>query len=60
MIRSLPRSHPRGGPEKAIEALVRHLDAFYTDPEGWLELASLYEELHMCVTDLVRGRGLDE
>ncbi|PWN48966.1 TPR-like protein [Violaceomyces palustris] len=47
VIRSLPRSHPKGGPEKAIDALVKHLDTFYNDPEGWQELAEIYAELGM-------------
>lgn len=33
-----------GGITKAIEALIVHLDVFYSDPEGWQELASLYCE----------------
>lgn len=35
---------PNGGLSKAIEALVIHLDVFYSDPEGWQELATLYTE----------------
>jgi len=27
---------------KAVEDLARYLDTFYTDVEGWLELADLY------------------
>ncbi|EPQ29725.1 uncharacterized protein PFL1_02945 [Pseudozyma flocculosa PF-1] len=44
-LRALPTSHPRGGPQKAIEALNKHLDTFYQDPEGWQELAEMYAEL---------------
>ncbi|KAJ2922933.1 hypothetical protein H1R20_g14191, partial [Candolleomyces eurysporus] len=28
--------------DKATEELIQYLDTFYTDPEGWLELADIY------------------
>lgn len=28
--------------DKAVEELIEYLDTFYTDPEGWLELADIY------------------
>ncbi|KAF5313434.1 hypothetical protein D9611_008481 [Ephemerocybe angulata] len=28
--------------DKATEELIEYLDTFYTDPEGWLELADIY------------------
>lgn len=34
----------QGGTSKAIEALTKHLEVFYSDPEGWQELAALYAE----------------
>lgn len=33
-----------GRHEQAIEALVKYVDAFYSDPEAWSELAALYTE----------------
>lgn len=39
------RSMPSNGLEKAAEALVKHLDIFVNDVEGWQELASIYCEL---------------
>ncbi len=44
-LQSLPSSDHRGGPAKAIEALLAHLDAFANDLEGWQQLAALYLEL---------------
>ncbi|KAN0065059.1 Inositol phosphatase SIW14 [Thecaphora frezii] len=44
-LKELPASHPRGGIQKAIEALNKHLDVFYQDPEGWQELAEMYTEI---------------
>ncbi|KAH6910629.1 tetratricopeptide repeat domain 35 [Coprinopsis sp. MPI-PUGE-AT-0042] len=32
----------KGSAEKATEELIQYLDTFYTDPEGWLELADIY------------------
>jgi hypothetical protein len=28
--------------ERAVKELSQLLDTFYTDPEGWLELADIY------------------
>ncbi|KAK0530762.1 Inositol phosphatase SIW14 [Tilletia horrida] len=42
LLASLPRTDPRGGPSKAIAALLEFLDAVYTDSEAWQQLASLY------------------
>ena len=36
LLRSLGRIH------QATESLVKYLDTFYGDPEGWLELADIY------------------
>jgi len=47
VIRSLPPSDPKGGLEKAAEALNSYLDVFYADPEAWQELANVYSELNM-------------
>ncbi|PWN19605.1 TPR-like protein [Microstroma glucosiphilum] len=44
VLKSMDGSDQRGGIAKAIEALVKHLEVFYSDPEGWQELASLYLE----------------
>lgn len=44
VLKSMDGSDQRGGIAKAIEALIKHLEVFYSDPEGWQELASLYLE----------------
>lgn len=49
----MPASHPRGGTKGAIEALVKHLDTFYQDPEGWQELAELYAEIGLYVSKAI-------
>ena len=33
-----------GHVEKAVEELTSFLDTFYTDLEGWLELADIYSQ----------------
>ncbi|KAL9931693.1 hypothetical protein V8E36_009479 [Tilletia maclaganii] len=42
LLASLPRSDPRGGPTKAIAALLEFIDTVYVDVEAWQQLASLY------------------
>ncbi|KAG1795016.1 uncharacterized protein HD556DRAFT_1236102 [Suillus plorans] len=36
------KNHVAGKVEKAVNELVQFLDTFYTDVEGWLELADIY------------------
>ncbi|CAD6977341.1 unnamed protein product [Tilletia controversa] len=42
LLASLPRTDKRGGPQKAIQALLEFIDTVYADTEAWLQLASLY------------------
>lgn len=35
--------------EKAVEDLNEYLDTFYTDVEGWLELADIHSSANQCV-----------
>jgi ER membrane protein complex subunit 2 len=35
-----------GKVDKAVGELTQFLDAFYTDVEGWLELADMYASCH--------------
>ncbi|KAE8229387.1 hypothetical protein CF326_g5644, partial [Tilletia indica] len=42
LMASLPRSDARGGPQRAIKALLEFIDTVYVDAEAWLQLASLY------------------
>ncbi|KAK0544409.1 Inositol phosphatase SIW14 [Tilletia horrida] len=42
LLSSLPRTDPRGGPEKAIKALLEFIDTVYADTEAWQQLAALY------------------
>lgn len=40
------------GPEtilRAVAELTKYLDIFYTDVEGWIELADIYAELNLSV-----------
>jgi len=39
-----------GKVEKAVNELVQFLDTFYTDVEGWLELADIYASCNQCVS----------
>jgi hypothetical protein len=41
-----------GKVEKAVNELVQFLDTFYTDVEGWLELADIYASCNQCVSIL--------
>ncbi|KAG8928735.1 hypothetical protein FRC02_006518 [Tulasnella sp. 418] len=41
-----------GDAKSAVEDLCRYLDTFYTDVEGWLELAALYTNNHEYATGL--------
>jgi predicted Zn-dependent protease len=46
-----------GSIDKAVEELNKLLDTFYTDLEGWLELADLYSSCNQYVS---HRRGLSE
>lgn len=35
--------------ETAVTELTQFLDTFYTDVEGWLELADIYTSCNQCV-----------
>ena len=35
--------------DKAVEELNQYLDTFYTDAEGWMELADIYSSCHQSV-----------
>lgn len=41
-LKALEGVDPRYGISAAIKVLHQHLDVYYTDPEGWQELASMY------------------
>ncbi|GAB5589610.1 hypothetical protein Unana1_04510 [Umbelopsis nana] len=49
----------RGKKNEAISALVKYLDTYYSDPEAWIELCSLYLSLHLyqraafCMEELI-------
>lgn len=47
VLKAMGSSDSRGGTDKAIAVLVKYLDTYYTDPEAWQELATLYSELYM-------------
>lgn len=49
VLKSMGDADSKTGPAKAIAALTKYLDTYYTDPEGWQELAAIYLEQHMCV-----------
>jgi hemerythrin len=36
--------------DKAVEELNEYLDTFYTDSEGWMELADIYSSCHQSVS----------
>ena len=38
--------------DKAVEELNEYLDTFYTDSEGWMELADIYSSCHQSVVSL--------
>jgi ER membrane protein complex subunit 2 len=38
-----------GRVEQTVEELGKYLDTFYTDLEGWLELADIYSQCNQCV-----------
>ncbi len=41
--------------ETGIDLLVEYLDTFYSDAEGWSQLAAAYAELGLCVLALLFG-----
>jgi tetratricopeptide (TPR) repeat protein len=49
----------RGKKNEAISALVKYLDTYYSDPEAWIELCSLYLSLNLyqraafCMEELI-------
>ncbi|CAO3660384.1 unnamed protein product [Umbelopsis vinacea] len=49
----------RGKKNEAISALVKYLDTYYSDPEAWIELCSLYLSMHLyqraafCMEELI-------
>lgn len=43
-----------GRTEKAIDELSQYLDTFYTDVEGWLELADVYSSCNQYVAQALR------
>lgn len=49
VLRVMDDKDGRGGVAGAIATLVKYLDTYYNDIEGWQELASLYTEQRMCV-----------
>lgn len=36
--------------DKAVEELNEYLDIFYTDSEGWMELADIHSSCHQLVS----------
>ena len=36
--------------ERAVEELNEYLDTFYTDAEGWMELADIHSSCHQLVS----------
>jgi len=36
--------------DKAVEELNKYLDTFYTDAEGWMELADIHSSSHQSVS----------
>jgi len=36
--------------DKAVEELNEYLDTFYTDAEGWMELADIHSSCHQSVS----------
>jgi hypothetical protein len=36
--------------DKAVEELNEYLDTFYTDAEGWMELADIHSSCHQLVS----------
>lgn len=39
-----------GKTDKAVDELSNFLDTYYTDVEGWLELADIYSTSNQCVS----------
>jgi hypothetical protein len=39
-----------GETDRAVEELSKFVDTFYTDVEGWLELADIYTSQHQCAS----------
>jgi ER membrane protein complex subunit 2 len=49
----------QGKIEQAVKELSQFLDTFYTDAEGWLELADIYVSCNQYIASLIKG-DLDE
>jgi ER membrane protein complex subunit 2 len=43
-----------GKVDKAVDELSQFLDTFYTDVEGWLELADIYSSCNQSVTIFIQ------
>ncbi|CAO1636409.1 unnamed protein product [Sympodiomycopsis kandeliae] len=44
VLKAMDAADLRGNSTKAVDALTKHLETYYSDPEGWQELTSLYLE----------------
>lgn len=41
--------------DAAVDELIKYLDTFYIDPEGWLELADMYSSCSLYICPIARS-----
>lgn len=53
MLRKLDQTNQTN---HAVEELSKYVDTFYTDVEGWLELADIYTSQNQCASSSCQYR----
>lgn len=42
VLKAIDAADVTGKSNKSVDALIKHLETYYSDPEGWQELSALY------------------